>query len=84
MEGGAHLSALLVHLRFRWWISYTCDFSCCNIKFHLLMPYVICVITNVPFLAHEALNEFIWNNFYPYVAKHLTNRVPKCALGRAI
>lgn len=73
-----------VHVRFRWWSSYTCDFSCYNIKFHLLMPYVICVITHVPFLAPKASNEFIWNNFYPNVAKHLTKRVPKCALGRAI
>lgn len=76
MVGGVHLFALLpttVHFRLRW-TSYTCDFSCYNIKFHLLMPYVICVITNVPFLAHKALNEFIWNNFYPNTAKHLTNR----------
>lgn len=48
------------------------------------MPYVICVLTNVPFLAHKVLNEFIWNNFHPHVAKHLANKVLKCAFGSCI
>lgn len=68
------------HFRLRW-IRPTCDFSCYSIKFHLLMPYVICVLTNEPFLAQKVLNEFIWNNFHPNVAKHLANKVLKCALG---
>lgn len=29
------------HFRLRW-IRPTCDFSCYSIKFHLLMPYVVC------------------------------------------
>lgn len=71
------------HFRLRW-IRPTCDFSCYSIKFHLLMPYVICVLTNAPFLAQKVLNEFIWNNFHPNVAKHLANKVLKRALGSCI
>lgn len=48
------------------------------------MTYVIWVNINVPFLAHNALDRFIWNNFYPNMAGHLTNRIPKCAFGSAI
>lgn len=87
MEGSVHgFFALLPpteHFRLRW-IRPTCDFSCYSIKFHLLMPYVICVLTNVPFLARKVLNEFIWNNFHPNVAKHLANKVPRWAFGSCI
>lgn len=87
MEGSIHgvfgLLPPTEHFRLRW-IRPTCDFSCYSIKFHLLMPYVICVLTNVPFLAHKVLNEFIWNNFHPHVAKHLADKVPKCASGSCI